>query len=597
MKTANGIPQRLSERFPREILIVFVLVALLYSLFLPRSFFEFDETLFARAVLDYQPWQHHPPPPGYPLFIAVAKVFNLLFADPFRSLVILSLISSIAAVLILAYAFAAMTGSVRAGALGAGIFYLSPVMLIHGSLPISEPFALALLAGALLLFARAVEGEEIRTAVAFGVVAGLTVGARPQFAILVVPFVLVALGSFRQWRARAVVLGGFAAGCLVWLVPFVVILGGVDRFIEFELGQAAYYAAHDAGISRGGWTFPRIVARFLVRPWGPLWLAVPVLLLAAAGALSLLRSRLRFALPLLAAGATYFLFAVATMDPADGARYAIPAALTVAFLAGAGMLAAGRNWYGPAIAAVLAMASLGYTGLFLVERSSGASPPARASAWIRAQVPPDAVILYELPLWPHATWWLADYRIMKIDEGAPLLVNEPNTPVFIFGNGGSYDRDATIFRWSPSHAFSKVTRNHYGVITVVELPPNERYRIVRGVYDSERDPDHEWRWVAGMGEINLPDVDADRLVLRMSLSRTFPRESNAVRVSVNGVPAGVAVLERSRESVVTFPISDGEQRVRFECADPFVPAQETGGRGDPRSLCFQLLGVEQETVK
>lgn len=597
MKLSNRKPRRLRAAFPPEVLIVFGLVALLYSVFLPRSFFEFDETLFARAVIDYEPWQHHPPPPGYPLFIAAAKVLDFLLPSPFSTLVALSLISSFIGVVLLAHAFAGITGSVRAGAIGAGIFYLSAVMLIHGSAPISEPFALALLASALFFASRAIGEGGARDALLFGLAAGLTVGARPQFSVFVVPLVIFTAIAIRQWKTRGAVLGGFTAGCLVWLVPFVVILGGVRRFLDFELGQAAYYAAHDAGISRGGWTLPRIVARFLIRPWGPLWIAIPVLLLGAAGAFHLARYRRRFVAPILAAGAAYFLFATATMDPADGARYAIPATLAVALLAGAGVTRMSRPLHAAAISALFLVASLGYTGLFLVERSSGASPPARAASWIRSHVPKDAVILYELPLWPHATWWLSDYRIMKIDEGMPQFVNEPGTPVFIFGNGGSYDRDATVFRWRPSHAFSKVTRNHYGAITVVELPPGERFRIVRGVYDSERDPDHEWRWVAREGEILLPDVDAEKLTLRMSLSRTFPRESNSVRVFINDVPAGEAVLERSRESALSVPLTDGDQRVRFECDDPFVPAESSGGRGDPRSLCFQLLGVEQHQVE
>jgi hypothetical protein len=281
------------------------------------------------------------------------------------------------------------------------------------------------------------------------------------------------------------------------------------------------------------------------------------------------------------------------MDPADGARYAIPWTLIVAMLAGSGLILLGTNWRGRVVVIVLIAGSLIYTMPFLLERSSEDSPPARAAAWIRENVPENAVILYELPLWPHATFWLSDHRIQKIDEGAPGLVRRAGVPVFIYGNGGSYDPDARVFSWKPSHVFSKVTRNHYGVVSVVEVPPDERYEIISGVYGSERDPLHEWRWVAERAELRLPDVDADELTLRMSLSRTVPHESTVVDVILNGKPAASVTVRRSEQSSVSIPLADGEQQLVFRCRNPFVPADQSDGRGDARRLCFQLLGVDQ----
>ncbi|HUF19000.1 MAG TPA: hypothetical protein VMS12_13225 [Thermoanaerobaculia bacterium] len=595
MTAMNDVREGSHRWFPREILIVLALVTIVYTLFLPKSFFEFDETLFARAVLDYEPWKHHPPPPGYPLFIAVAGSLNVLVGDPFITLVALSLVASLAGLILLAHAFAAMTGSLRAGAFGAALFYLSPVMLIHGTLPISEPPALALLSLALLLFARAEARTDVPArALVFGIAAGLAIGCRPQFSIFVLPLLLGTLVALRTWRARSAAVGGFAAGCLLWFVPFVVILGGLGRFFEFELGQAAYYATHDAGISRGGWTLPRIAARFVVRPWGPLWLALPVWLLTLPGVVHLLRTRSRSVLPLIFAATAYLAFAIATMDPADGARYAIPSALGVALCAGAGIFRIARGWRGWTVFTVITACSLAYTAPLLIDRASGASPPSRAAAWIRANVPKNAVILYELPLWPHATWWLSDFRIIKIDEGVPPLAVDSETPIFIYGNGGSHKEHAHIFRWRGGHAFSKVTRNHYGVVSVVEVPPEDRFLSVRGVYGAERDPDHEWRWIAPEAEVRLPDVGAERVALRMALSRTAPEELMPVRIFKNGRLVGTVQIRRGRQTEAILPVSDGEQRIGFECESSFIPADASGGRGDPRRLCFQLLGVRQE---
>ncbi len=595
MTVMNDARGMLRFWFPREILIVFVLVAIVYTLFLPKSFFEFDETLFARAVVDYEPWKHHPPPPGYPVFIAIAGSLNWLIDDPFTTLVGLSLVSSVLGLLFLAHTFAAITGSVPAGAFGAALFYLSPVLLIHGTLPISEPPALALVFLAMLLFTRAHScPESWFVPLAYGIAAGMAVGCRPQFSIVVVPFLFASIPVLSNWRARIVALMGFTAGCLLWLVPFILVLGGVEKFIAFELGQAAYYASHDAGISRGGWTLPRLAARFAARPWGPLWIAVPVVLIALAGAWRLAKRRASPAVPVIFASGAYLIFAIATMDPADGARYAIPSVIAVALCAGAAIGSGARSLPGWTILSIFAASSLAYTSPLLIDRSSGDSPPAAAAAWIRANVPKDAVILYELPLWPQATYWLSDFKIMKIDEGAPILAGSSEVPVYIYGNGGSHMDGAQVFWWEFNHAFRKVTRNHYGVVSVVEVPASQRYEIISGVYASERDPEYEWRWVAPLAEIQLPDLDADRVTLRMAISGTTPQETMPVRITVNGNPVGRVEIKRGRWTSAVVPLFDGPQQIGFQCEGAFVPAEASGGRGDPRQLCFQLLGVKQE---
>ncbi|HEX6176957.1 MAG TPA: hypothetical protein VF057_01260, partial [Thermoanaerobaculia bacterium] len=123
------------------------LVVLLFSM--PASTWEFDETLFFRGLHQYDPVAHHPPPPGYPLFMGAGKVVRAFMPSDFSALVLLSVVSSAIAFVMLALALRNLSGDATMGIGGAALFYFSPAMLVHASLPISEPGALALLATAL----------------------------------------------------------------------------------------------------------------------------------------------------------------------------------------------------------------------------------------------------------------------------------------------------------------------------------------------------------------------------------------------------------------------------------------------------------------
>jgi len=123
------------------VLAGFAAVVLVRVLTLPRSLWEMDEVLFARAVEHFDPLSHRPHPPGYPLLVGLGKAFNLVFHDPFVSLVALSFVSSLVgyAALVAAFRRIAGEGSERVAVAGALLFHLSPAMLVQAPLPMSVP--------------------------------------------------------------------------------------------------------------------------------------------------------------------------------------------------------------------------------------------------------------------------------------------------------------------------------------------------------------------------------------------------------------------------------------------------------------------------
>src|SRR5207253_5681912 len=56
-----------------------------------RSLWDWDETLLCLGLRSYNVAQHHPHPPGFPVFIGVAKLVRVVLHDDFRSLQAVSL--------------------------------------------------------------------------------------------------------------------------------------------------------------------------------------------------------------------------------------------------------------------------------------------------------------------------------------------------------------------------------------------------------------------------------------------------------------------------------------------------------------------------
>lgn len=572
---------------------------------LPKSIWEFDESLFIRAIGDYEPLLHHPPPPGYPLFIGLAKGVTALVGDPFLALVALSTVASIAGFVILASAFTRIIGDALFGIIGALLFYQSPAMLVHSTLPISDPGGLALLAASLYAATRTVDdGKRAKWPVLFAFAAAATVGWRPQLSIAILPMLGATLGLAKGGRRKLAVLAVFTVTCSAWLIPLAIETGGVSGLIRFETSQAGYLAEHDADVSRSGWSTQQIVLRFVAHPWGTKLLSFPIIAAAAVGLSGLVfSSARRRAAPAIAMGGVYLAAGLLIMDPADGVRYALASTLFVALLAAAGVqqlkgfaVANGvvEGFVGAAAVAYMAGSAF-YVFPLLEQRAVEPSPPVAAAEFARTHFPRGAVALYELPLWPHATYLLPEFNPMRIDDGLARFSHRSDVPLFLYVDGRSTLPGASTFSWNQSDAYSKLTRNHYRVTSVVPLPPGRRFRPVRGVYAPERDRgSREWRWVAPEAEIVLPPTGATRARLTLGLPPESPIATNAVNLYVDGKRTGTAIVRRGAATTVEARISSTGSTIRLISRGSFVPAMQRGlNNRDPRRLAVQLHALEQ----
>jgi len=610
--TTRPVNELESAIAPRIFLAIFALFVLMQALAMPATLWEYDEVLFAEGLVRYDPLGHHPPPPGYPFFMAMGKVINLAVRNPFRALVSLSFLSSVVGMVALSMAFANAAGNRWAGLCGALLFYVSPAMLVHSTLPISDPPALGLLSLSLFFATKACEKFGLAPpdglshrfgvrhgaagpydAVLFAIFGALTVGCRPQYSIAVVPLLLVTLGLMRGWKSRVGTLLVFGVVCLLWLIPAVEAVGGPARYLHWLGGQAAYFAEHDSNLSRGRSSLVAIVVRFVAHPWGPKILSIPVLLLACLGAWDLARKRGRAAAPLLAASVPYLLFAISAMDPADAVRYALPSVILVGFLAAMGIvrLSAGNAWFMVAIVAVLTAGSIAYAGGFIVERSLTASPPLQAADYALREFPQSAVVAYDLSLGPHARYLLGRFHPRPVDAALSELIDRPEIPLWVLADGGSMAEGSQVFRWAERDAYGKLTRNHYRVVSLIPVAPGRRYTTREGVYAVERTVKGDsWRWLAETGRIELPRQHGTTLVVTLSLPGEAPRP-NLVEILADGREVGRLEVRRGARVVGRFEIRPEVRMIEIHAATSYVPSEIIGNR-DMRRVAVKLADVE-----
>jgi hypothetical protein len=531
------------------------------------------------AVEDYRPLEHHPPPPGYPIYIGFAKVVALFTGDPFRALIVTSLIAVAAGLVAFAFAFHEITGSLWTAILGAALLYTSPAVLVSGTLPQSDSGALALLGVAIWACAR---GNPIVMAIA----CAATIGWRVQFMIAVVPMFLASVVLLKTWRDRVNAVMTFGIACLAWFVPLVVATEGFEGFWRWLSGQAAYYARHDADLSRSGYSASHIALRFLAHPWGPKWLSLPLLALAVAGV-----RRNRRLIPLAAGAIVYFAFALATMDPADAVRYAIPGLPIVAVLAATTLMRSPFEAVTIGAAAAYAAGAYLYAVPVVRVRATTPPPPTAAAKWIRANVPRNTIVLYDGPLRPQAEFLLRGYRIMLVDAGLLRYGHDPTVPMVVYADGEARSDAGVTFRWPETDSYRKLTRKFYGVVSVVPLPAAERFRIIRGVHAPERRPDGTaWRWLTDRAEIELPNIGASSVKLTFRTPPEYVLDGNRVRVRANG-QEHVVTLGRTDSKELIVPAAS---RIEMIPERTFVPAKVLGANNrDPRTLSVMLTGVEQ----
>lgn len=260
------------------------------------------------------------------------------------------------------------------------------------------------------------------------------------------------------------------------------------------------------------------IARFALHPWGSKFVALPVLVAAAAGIRPLMKRWNAELEVLLWFAVVHVAFGIAFVDPADGVRYAVPSLMFVALVAAEGLRTLRVGWAGAALIAAL---SLWYAFPILRDRVTRPSPPIEAA---RA-IPRGAVVLHDRETSAFA-------KGLPLDEGLQRHVDD-DVPLLHFAYGKSNEPGARMFSREENDAYGKLTRNAYRHVSLI--PIAHRFVPVHGAFGIERtEAGESWRWLEREAAVRVPRGKAmARVTLRLPADAPFA--SNDVQINATHV--------------------------------------------------------------
>jgi hypothetical protein len=319
----------------------------------PRSLEDIDTINLALGVEDYDVTQHRPHPPGYPVFIAMAKGSTAVLGgiapawDRTERAAIGLAVWGILAGSLAAWVFVRFWTMLAMPSIAAWfaavLVMVSPLFWFTAARPLTDVAALVAAVAVqcgLLLGWRGLRVEDRPSSAviaAAAAAAGLLIGLRTQTMWLTGPLLAAVVGQrlfAGEWRHALRLTLASAAGALVWAVPLVWISGGVDRYLDALFFQGADdFRAVSMLATRPELDvlFERLAATF-VAPWRVEWLGELITLLAAAGLVVTARANRRAVVVVVVAYVPYLVFHLLFQD-VDTVRYALPLLVPVAGLA------------------------------------------------------------------------------------------------------------------------------------------------------------------------------------------------------------------------------------------------------------------------
>ncbi len=596
----GGVVAPLTSQQRLAVGVLASLVALTRVVAVSHSMWDWDEALFVAALQHYDVALHHPHPPGFPLFFALAKLVRLFLHDDFHALRAVSFGASI-------FLFPAMVALARSLRFrfrtcltAALLFSFLPNVWYWGGTGFTDTLALvtALAAVAFLL-----RDDRSRWTYILGCVFfAATMLVRAQNVLLAWPWMVA---SWRRWRSglRRDAITGTVLIVVLVLAGYGIAaeLTGVGDFISATKWHQHYVATVDGALNP-----ERIPMRFLLRNFlfDPFESRAASTVMFAFTLLALARPR-RAHLDAVLAFEPNFLLAWFLLNPTGISRLSLGYIAANVLLAADGMDVAAcfltsrsrtgsRERLAAVAQALFAALVIGryvlwvWPGIWQVRMTE--SPPVLAVRWIQQNVPRGGKVYAAGGMEPFVAYFLTDYTIIPVpDAFDPSTVPADRNAVFVADQPNSSAQAMNFHR--PHKPLWAVFNRRYFESSVV--PVAGWVKPGQGWYGEEvGDEGERWRWMGREGHTTLAPLGRRaQLGFRVTLplaSEPAPK----VTVIFDGAPIDEFVPKSSdveRFYIVTSRSTSPDELVLS--VDHVINLSHTHPGGDPRDLGLQLHRV------
>ena len=570
-----------------------VVCALTRFLAMARSLWDWDEALFTMAMRDYDVTLHHPHPPGFPVFIAMARIARLIVPDDFRALQAVNLIAAML-VFPAMYVFARQLRlRFETSVMAATLFAFFPNVWFFGGGGFSDIPSIVLVLFAITFMLRGADaGRQGRNAYWTGtLLLALAIGIRPQNILIgLIP------GIYATRKRRPLeILIALLIGILIVGAAYggaVYATGDFDQYVRIVREHGDYISRIDSWRSPERPPLWRILDRFFVKQYQSPVLSVIASLLSIVSIAGSVRERNRSMMWAALAFVPFAILAWLMLDRFSISRFSIGYQPMFALFVADGIRRVSgyarpkARWLAPALTAALVLAFIVYTLPALTAVRNEVAPSILAAQAVAKHVDPahehlfvghtmSAFMDLVLPGFPYT-------RVID-DRAMPLTVT--HRPAWLLAEITETKAEGLLFRRERGHLWN-IARRHYFEIKLAPL--RDRPRYLSGWYSAEGMGMDEWRWMSRHSVMLLPP-GRGRTLLRMHLgvpAEVMPRNP-AITVRLNGrvvdrfhttagylerdyrvtaAPRGLPnVLELSIEHSVT-PVDDGRElglRMRF----------------------------------
>jgi hypothetical protein len=523
-------------------LALFVALTRLYAI--SHSMWDWDEALFASALHHYDVSQHHPHPPGFPLFFALAKLARIFILDDFHALRAISIASS----LLMFPAIFALARSLRfrfrTCVTAAMLFCFLPNVWYWGGTGFTDELALvtSLAAAALLLRDDRRRGTYILGCVLFAA----TMLVRAQNVLLAWPWIVA---SWRRWRSgnRRDVVAGAALIVVLVLTGYGVAaqLTGIDDYISATKEHQRYVATVDGALNPERKPMQFLLHDFLFDPFESRSASTAMFVFALLACFRPRRAQLDIVLTF----EPNFLLAWFFLSPTGISRLSLGYIAANALLAADGMdvvatfiasrmrAARPRERLAVALQALFATIIIGryivWVRPALREVRHTDSPPVQAMLWIRQHVARGGKVYATGGLEPFAAYFLPDYNVIEVPETFdPWMAHAEKNAVYAADGPNSTAQAAVNFLRPRKRLWALFNRRYFEASVT---PMTGWIKFGDGWYGEERgDEGDSWRWMRSQSRTQLEPL-AHRAQLGIRV--TFPLQGEpppALTVTLDG---------------------------------------------------------------